>query len=109
MLHWRRSSFCDHGACIDVANFGDLWYVRDSKNPDGPVLVYTADEWQAIVRQATVGRPACWARLLDGSTAWVGETAAAERTWLEFTEAEVVAFLAGVRAGEFRVPAAVPG
>lgn len=102
-----KSSYCSTGGCIDVEEDQGRWLVSDSKHPDGPVLVYGPDEWTTIVRQATDGRPQCWARLLDGSTAWVGETADGERTWLEFTEPEVVAWLAGVRAGEFRVPAAV--
>ncbi|MER8072908.1 DUF397 domain-containing protein [Streptomyces sp. NPDC094034] len=29
--------------------------VRDSKNPSGPALLFTADEWQAFVRGAVDG------------------------------------------------------
>ncbi|MET0237066.1 MAG: DUF397 domain-containing protein [Kibdelosporangium sp.] len=38
---WRKSSFSapDGGECVEV--YHDLGAVRDSKNPDGPVL--TAD------------------------------------------------------------------
>jgi hypothetical protein len=30
--------------------------VRDSKNPDGPVLVYTAAEWDAFVQGVKAGQ-----------------------------------------------------
>ena len=29
--------------------------VRDSKNPDGPVLTFTPDEWQAFLTGAQAG------------------------------------------------------
>ena len=42
----RKSS--GSGQCVQVAKVGDKIAVRDSKNPDGPVLVFTAGEWDAF-------------------------------------------------------------
>lgn len=47
---WTRSSMCSSGACIELAAIDDeLIGVRDSKDPDGPVLRYTKDELRAFV------------------------------------------------------------
>jgi hypothetical protein len=35
---------CDGGSCVEVALL-QLVAVRDSKNPSGPVLVFTMAEW----------------------------------------------------------------
>ncbi|HEX3082066.1 MAG TPA: DUF397 domain-containing protein [Candidatus Saccharimonadia bacterium] len=52
---WKRSRFCDTGGCVEV-NFRDgLIHVRDSKDPNGPELVYTVPEWRAFVKGARVG------------------------------------------------------
>jgi predicted secreted Zn-dependent protease len=47
---WRTSSFCGNGACVQVAVDGDAVQVRDSKDPGGPVLTFTRDEWRAFTR-----------------------------------------------------------
>lgn len=47
---WRRSKRCDSGTCVEVATFNDEVLVRDSKDPDGPVLRFTPTEWEAFVR-----------------------------------------------------------
>jgi hypothetical protein len=54
---WRKSSRSDNngGACVEVADLGDCVAVRDSKNPDGPVLIFTRDEWAAFVGGAKGG------------------------------------------------------
>jgi hypothetical protein len=46
---WRRSSRCDTGSCVEVAMMDDGVAVRDSKQPDGPVLRFTKSEWTAFV------------------------------------------------------------
>ena len=46
---WRRSSRSGGGDCVEVAVVGDRVRVRDSKNPGGPVLPFTQDEWDAFV------------------------------------------------------------
>lgn len=107
---WTTSTRCDHGACVDVGFVMsadlDQVLVRDSKHPDGPVIAYSPAEWAAIVDAATFARPGCIAYLPGGTAAWLGETDAGERVWLEFTLAEIDAWVAGVRAGEFRAVAA---
>jgi hypothetical protein len=47
---WTKSTKSTNGNCIEVArlhrgHFG----VRDSKNPNGPVLIFTPGEWDAFV------------------------------------------------------------
>jgi len=42
---WRKAKRCDSGSCVEVARFGDSYAIRDSKNPDGPVLTFTEAEW----------------------------------------------------------------
>ena len=48
-IEWRVSSFCANGACVAVAKDGEGFLVRDTKQADGPVLQFTADEWTAFV------------------------------------------------------------
>lgn len=43
---WRKSSRCESGACIEVAGGG---LVRDSADPDGPVLKVGPVAWTAFV------------------------------------------------------------
>lgn len=47
---WRRSVKTQNsGACVEVARIGDVVGVRDSKNPDGPVLRFTIREFEAFL------------------------------------------------------------
>ena len=49
---WRKSSYSnqDGGECIEVSDdFAAVVPVRDSKNPHGPVLAFTADGWSWFV------------------------------------------------------------
>ncbi|HEY3690800.1 MAG TPA: DUF397 domain-containing protein [Pseudonocardiaceae bacterium] len=47
---WRKSSYSNGsgGACVEVADFDGRRAVRDSKNPTGPALIFTAAEWAAF-------------------------------------------------------------
>jgi hypothetical protein len=48
-LMWRKSSRSgnDGGDCVEVAQMpGGETAVRDSKHPDGPRLVFSAEGWQ---------------------------------------------------------------
>lgn len=48
--HFRISSFCNNFGCVAVAAMpDDRIAVRDSKVLDGPVLIFTAAEWDAFV------------------------------------------------------------
>lgn len=48
---WRRSSKCDNssGNCVEIAELPGATAIRDSKDPEGPVLVYPRNEWSAFV------------------------------------------------------------
>jgi hypothetical protein len=48
-LSWQRSRHCDAGSCVEAAPIGGEVAVRDSKDPDGPVLRFTAGEWSAFL------------------------------------------------------------
>jgi hypothetical protein len=48
-LIWRRSTHCDTWSCVEVAMLNDAVAVRDSKEFDGPVLIFTSAEWAAFV------------------------------------------------------------
>jgi len=48
-LSWHRSRRCGDGACVEVAVFGDEVWVRDSKDPTGPVLRFSRAEWAAFL------------------------------------------------------------
>jgi hypothetical protein len=37
-LTWHKSSYSVHENCVEVAYAGDAVAVRDSKDPEGPVL-----------------------------------------------------------------------
>ncbi|WP_425570721.1 DUF397 domain-containing protein [Rugosimonospora acidiphila] len=54
---WRKSSAsgpnCDN--CVEVAFVDEAIAVRDSKNPTGPALIFTQDEWDAFVGGAKDG------------------------------------------------------
>lgn len=48
---WQKSTrsggSCDN--CVEVAFVDGAIAVRDSKNPSGPALVYTREEWDAFI------------------------------------------------------------
>ena len=48
---WRKSRRSAQGVdCVEVAdNLDDVVAVRDSKDPGGPVLVFTRAEWAAFL------------------------------------------------------------
>jgi hypothetical protein len=56
---WRKStrSGSSGGDCVDVAdNLSDVVAVRDSKDPDGPVLTFAPDVWRAFVSFVQQGK-----------------------------------------------------
>jgi hypothetical protein len=53
---FRKSTFSETGNCVEVAELSDgTVYVRDSKDPGGPVLVFTPGEWDAFRRGMRAG------------------------------------------------------
>jgi hypothetical protein len=56
---WRTSSYssANGGNCVEVAgNLPGVVAVRDSKAPDGPVLLFTPAEWQAFAASVKIGQ-----------------------------------------------------
>jgi hypothetical protein len=49
-MDWRKSNYSSNqGNCVEVATGSPgVVAVRDSKDPDGPVLVFTTAEWQSF-------------------------------------------------------------
>ena len=52
---WRKSSYSGNNGCVEVAFVQGQVAVRDSKDRTGPVLVFTAHEWQAFLRGVGAG------------------------------------------------------
>ncbi|WP_248963523.1 DUF397 domain-containing protein [Sphaerisporangium perillae] len=69
-LAWRKSKRSEGGnGCVELAvtdvtlaapshktNADQRYLVRDSKNPDGPVLAFTPGEWEAFIAGVKDGR-----------------------------------------------------
>jgi hypothetical protein len=54
---WRKSTFSNNtGECVQITDLdGDGRAVRDSKNPTGPALVFTAAAWAAFTAGVRAG------------------------------------------------------
>ncbi|MET8702754.1 DUF397 domain-containing protein [Kitasatospora sp. NPDC004723] len=54
---WRKSSYSNNGGnCVEVAEgHTDVVPVRDSKDPEGPALVFPAGAWRAFVSSIQAG------------------------------------------------------
>ncbi|GAA1849294.1 DUF397 domain-containing protein [Asanoa iriomotensis] len=46
-IEWRRR--CASGACVEVAEVGRSVAVRDSKDPDGAVVLFTRSAWSEFL------------------------------------------------------------
>lgn len=52
---WHKSSYSGGNGCVEVDLREDRVAVRDSKDPSGPVLLFTPDEWKAFLAGAQEG------------------------------------------------------
>ncbi|MFE4974225.1 DUF397 domain-containing protein [Kitasatospora sp. NPDC056651] len=54
---WFKSSYSDNGGtCVEVsADYPGVIPVRDSKDPEGPALVFPADAWRSFVAAVVAG------------------------------------------------------
>jgi hypothetical protein len=59
---WRKSSYSNGsgGSCVEIAELTDpaskhQIAVRDSKNPNGPILAFTSREWRAFTADIKAG------------------------------------------------------
>jgi Domain of unknown function (DUF397) len=56
---WRKSSYSGSsgGNCVEIArNLPGVIAVRDSKNPEGPALVFSPEGWRAFLAGARDGQ-----------------------------------------------------
>jgi Domain of unknown function (DUF397) len=51
--NWRKSSRCASGECVEVGAGGTTIGVRDSKDPAGPVLTFSAGAWERFTAALT--------------------------------------------------------
>ncbi|MFI5552561.1 DUF397 domain-containing protein [Streptomyces sp. NPDC051738] len=51
---WRKSSYSsdEGGDCVEVATHPSAVHVRDSKNPDGPILTVSTATWSTFLGRA---------------------------------------------------------
>ncbi len=53
---WRKSTHSFNNGCVEVAFVDGQVGVRDSKDRQGPVLVFTANEWEAFLAGVSEGQ-----------------------------------------------------
>ena len=46
---WVRSGRCESSNCVEVALLGDEIALRNSQRPDGPIVTFSKDEWDAFL------------------------------------------------------------
>lgn len=55
-LAWLKAECSTvNGQCVEIASTADKIAIRDSKDPDGPILVYTSAEFGAFLDGARNG------------------------------------------------------
>jgi Domain of unknown function (DUF397) len=52
---WRTALRCGWANCVQVARHGKVILIGDSKQPSGPVLSYSPQEWEAFLGGAKEG------------------------------------------------------
>ncbi|MFG2195511.1 DUF397 domain-containing protein [Streptomyces sp. NPDC048639] len=52
---WRKSSYSSEqgGACVEISAHPTTVHVRDSKDPDGPVLDFSTEAWASFASWVT--------------------------------------------------------
>lgn len=56
-LVYGKSSYSgQQNNCVEVAPLRDGTAVRDSKDPDGPILTFPEDTWRAFIGAVKSGR-----------------------------------------------------
>jgi uncharacterized protein DUF397 len=55
---WRKSSYSGQGnTCVEIArNLSHTVALRDSKDPDGPILIVASAEWRSFIADVKAGR-----------------------------------------------------
>ena len=53
---WRKCTYSGgNGSCVEIADLGTEAAVRDSKDRNGPKLIFAADEWRSFVDSIKAG------------------------------------------------------
>ncbi|MGH3673491.1 MAG: DUF397 domain-containing protein [Pseudonocardiaceae bacterium] len=55
-LSWKKSTASGTGGCVEVARAGEKTFIRDSKDPSGPALIFPGSEWKQFLTSARIGR-----------------------------------------------------
>ncbi|GAA1904118.1 DUF397 domain-containing protein [Streptantibioticus ferralitis] len=54
---WRKSSYSSgNGQCVETASLGEVVAARDSKDPHGTALTFSAEEWAAFINAVKAER-----------------------------------------------------
>lgn len=48
-MSWVKSQFCDTSSCVEAMRVENEIWMRDSKDPDGPILKFPAREWSQFM------------------------------------------------------------
>ncbi|TDD80864.1 DUF397 domain-containing protein [Actinomadura darangshiensis] len=49
-VRWRKSTHSNNGgSCVEAATLGRAYLVRDSKDPNGPVLALACSDWASFL------------------------------------------------------------
>lgn len=54
-IEWRTSRRCDSNTCVEMASVGGAVAMRDGKDPNGAVLIFSRDDWTAFVAGVRAG------------------------------------------------------
>lgn len=55
VLQWRVSRTCEGGACVGVASRNEVVFIKNTRNPEGPVSEFTTDEWRHFLAGVKLG------------------------------------------------------
>jgi Domain of unknown function (DUF397) len=59
MIRWRKSSHSQgqgEGECVEIASVADAAMIRDSKDPEGPHLVFVRSRLRDLISDVKAGR-----------------------------------------------------
>jgi hypothetical protein len=55
-LNWRKATYSiANGDCAEVASDAGVVFVKDTKDPAGPILPYPSDSWRSFISKARMG------------------------------------------------------
>lgn len=54
-LPWKKSTHSEVSQCVEAARGVNRVHVRDSVDPDGPILHFSPDEWSRLMRRLKEG------------------------------------------------------